>query len=228
MKYLLRKLGIISLLIISISACDESEISPASKDPETIARQIVATFLSIPPEDVSLVSTEQRNFNDSSLDCPTAGMAYQQVITPGHQIIVEAEGRRFDVRVSGEYGKICLNKKGSAQENNQRNKPGNSKNLINLQALPDIGEPETSGPDTSELVDRARRDLAAKLNIDTKTISSTGIKPYNKRSPLPGCLPKCPDTGTCGYVLTLNNDGRVYVYYASNQSVQACPPVVPL
>ena len=210
MKYLLRKLCTILLLIIGISACSESEIPRASTDPETIARQIVATFLSISPADVSLVSAEPRNFNDSSLDCPAAGIAYQQVITPGHLVIVEAEGRRFDVRVSGESGKICRNKQGNTQRN--------SKNPINLKAL----------PDANELINQARRDLAAKLNVDAKTISDAGIKPYNQRSPLSGCLPKCPETGACGYVIELNHDARAYTYYASNQNVQACPPVVPL
>ncbi len=76
-------------------------------DPTEIAKQTVANFLSLPITETTPVSMESKNFADASLDCPVAGMGYAQVITPGHRIVIEAEGRRFDVRVSGGSGRIC-------------------------------------------------------------------------------------------------------------------------
>ena len=76
-------------------------------DPTEIAKQTVADFLSTPITEITPVSMESKDFSDASLDCPVSGMAYAQVITPGHRIVVEAEGRRFDVRVSGGSGRIC-------------------------------------------------------------------------------------------------------------------------
>ena len=92
----------------SPDAPPEPKQDPVSATDSTeIAKQTVADFLSIPIAEITPVSMESKNFGDASLDCPTSGMAYAQVITPGHRIVVEAEGRRFDVRVSGGSGRIC-------------------------------------------------------------------------------------------------------------------------
>lgn len=91
---------------------------PAAASPATIAQQVVANFLSVPTAAVAVVSTEAQEFNDSSLGCPEPGMSYLQALTPGHRVIVEAEGRRFDIRVSGGYGKICHRQKPGKKPSN--------------------------------------------------------------------------------------------------------------
>lgn len=104
---------------------------PDPASPATIAQQVVADFLSVPIAEVAVVSTAAQEFNDSSLGCPEPGMSYLQALTPGHRVIVEAEGRRFDIRVSGGHGKIC-----------HRQKPGKNPS-----------KPSITSP-TSELTDR--------------------------------------------------------------------------
>jgi len=91
--------------------------APASPEasPEAIAREAVAGNLGIAPDQVRVISSEAREFADASLGCPGPGMAYAQVITPGHRVIVEANGRRFDVRVAGSLGRICQPRKASPQ-----------------------------------------------------------------------------------------------------------------
>lgn len=79
----------------------------AAVTPEDIARQVVARHTGIEPDATELVSIQFREFRDSSLDCPSPDRAYLQVITPGHQAIVRAGGRDFDVRVAGGNGRIC-------------------------------------------------------------------------------------------------------------------------
>lgn len=79
----------------------------AATAPEDIARRVVAQHTGIEPGATELVSIRFREFRDSSLDCPVADRAYLQVITPGHQVIVRADGREFDVRVAGSSGRIC-------------------------------------------------------------------------------------------------------------------------
>jgi hypothetical protein len=93
-----------------ITACG----APAPRDPGSIATTLVAEFLSVPVTDTTLVSVSAQEFNDSSLDCPEPGMSYLQVLTPGYRVIVEADGRRFDVRISGDFGRICRRKKSGA------------------------------------------------------------------------------------------------------------------
>ncbi len=95
-------------------------IKPAGSDqsmgnndttPEKTALKTVSDLLGIPPESAEIISIVVKDFSDSSLDCPEPGRSYLMVITPGHQVIVEADGRRFDVRVSGKSSKICYRRK---------------------------------------------------------------------------------------------------------------------
>ncbi len=88
---------------------------PLPAGPGDIALQAVAHALRIPPAGARVVSTEARDFPDASLGCPQPGMAYAQVITPGYRVFVEADGRRFDVRVAGNHGRICSVRKRSPE-----------------------------------------------------------------------------------------------------------------
>jgi len=77
------------------------------KSPETLAQLIVAERTGVRPEEAIVLSSEFREFRDSSLGCPLKGRSYLQVITEGHQVLVEAAGKQFDVRVAGGNSRIC-------------------------------------------------------------------------------------------------------------------------
>jgi hypothetical protein len=100
--------AIMAFAALAIPAC-AAEPAPAS--PEAIARRAVSDALGIAPSGTRVVSTEARDFPDGSLGCPQPGMAYAQVITPGYRVLVEADGRRFDVRVTGNHGRLCYLRK---------------------------------------------------------------------------------------------------------------------
>ena len=122
----IRQLMVCSISCIWLAACggDPAISNPPSDptNPETIAIQIIADMLRIPAEEIKVISAEAREFSDSSLDCPEPGMSYLQVITPGHQVIVEGNGRRFDIRVSGGHGRVCH--KAKRQPASPGNPPG--------------------------------------------------------------------------------------------------------
>lgn len=183
---------------------------PATTDPGAIARQVVADFLSIPVSEITLVSVEAKDFGDPSLGCPAPGMSYAQVITPGHRVVVEADGRRFDVRVSGGSGKICRN-------------PADKK-------VPDrTGEtpPEHASPVTSG-VERARADLAAKLDLSAADIAVLDVRPYAPGTAATVCRPECGDAEeTCGFLIGLYYGGRRYEYHAHGERALPCPPLSP-
>ena len=61
------------------------------------------------PGQITILSQEAIDFSDSSLGCPKPGMAYMQVITPGHKVMVEYAGKTYDVRIAGGRGLICDN-----------------------------------------------------------------------------------------------------------------------
>jgi len=137
---------LLAIAAVSCAACAGPEPDAASQtrtdstDPQTVARRLVAESMSLPLDQVVLISVEQQDFSDSSLGCPSPGMSYQQVITPGHKVLVEADGRRFDVRVTGAYGKICHRRKPGAP----REPPGPPESVS--EAVVAAGPCATGGP----------------------------------------------------------------------------------
>lgn len=173
----------------------------AAMTPTERAAEVVAARLNIPVDEVSVVTVTARDFPDSSLDCPEPDMMYQQVITPGHQVIVEAEGRRFDVRVAGAGARICHRRKGSG--GGQRGSP------------------------VQELAEQARIDLAGRLQCAVAEITISGIRALGPGDSLPGCRWDCAaDATVCGYAVTLFRADRRFDYFAGQSRVGPCPPIV--
>ncbi len=192
---------IITLMLV---ACGAETAPDIAASPDSIASQVIAEFLSIPATDVRLVSITAEEFNDSSLDCPEPGMSYLQVLTPGHRVIVEADGRRFDVRVSGAHGRICHRSK---------------------------VKPPASGtrppPEVSELINLARQDLARHLAAESPDIQVLEIHPLSAQTVVTGCSPECDDSSTrCGYMIGFTHDGRRYDYHVDQDKVTPCPPIL--
>ena len=74
----------------------------ALTDLQTQARMALAERLSVPANALKLVSDEVVQWPDTSLGCPEAGMAYAQVIVPGHRITFDHDGRNYEVHTAGE------------------------------------------------------------------------------------------------------------------------------
>lgn len=65
--------------------------------------------LKITAGDVSLAAVETRQWRDSSLDCPRPRMMYNQVITPGYLIILDANGKQYEFHTNTrETVVLCL------------------------------------------------------------------------------------------------------------------------
>lgn len=182
----------------------EVRTPPTATNPETVARQVVADFLSVPMTEVTLVSTREQAFSDSSLGCPEPGMSYLQALTSGHQVIVEADGRRFDIRVSGGHGKIC-----------HRQKTGQNPR-----------KPPARDP-AAALIDLAREDLSVFLQTKVEQITILEVRPFRAGTPIKGCTPDCRDSkNQCGYMIGLFHDGRRYDYHVNKDKAQPCPPIL--
>ena len=207
--------GLCCLVMLAslISACNRQPddpapatapaVEPGVTDPADIARRTVADFLAVSPDDVRVISLEAREFGDPGLGCPEPGMSYAQVITPGHVAIVEAEGRRFDVRVAGSNGRICRNKK-------PQNLTGSEK------------------PNVSLMTERARKDLAAHLDVPFEALRQLDIRPATADNLPTGCQPECPgEDDICGYLIGIHFNGRRYDYHGVANQVTACPPILP-
>lgn len=188
------------------TALSASEQSTA--DPGTIARQTVATALGLDLSAAQVISTEPLDFSDASLDCPEPGAAYAQVITPGFRILVEANGRRFDVRVAGTGGRICYRRKPSA------------------------GPQSDGGIGPRELGEAARQDLALRLGVLPETITVTGLHRLKSGETLAGCGEVCAldePPSSCGLGVRLRvagQDGEQdFDYVARPTGVTPCPGI---
>jgi heat shock protein HslJ len=77
-------------------AGDTGQALPANHPLVELARQALAKDLGIETAAIRLTRMEEVEWRDSSLGCPKPGMNYLQVITPGHLIVLEAQGRSYE------------------------------------------------------------------------------------------------------------------------------------
>ena len=56
----------------------------------------------VTPPMIKVKSFEAKNFNNTALGCPKEGKIYTEVITPGYQVILEAQEKEYDYRLTGE------------------------------------------------------------------------------------------------------------------------------
>jgi hypothetical protein len=199
----LRVIVLSGLVLISIpGALFASE--PESPDPEAVARQTVASTLGIDPTEARVISSEPVDFADASLDCPQPGAAYAQVITPGFRILVEANGRRFDVRVAGTGGRICYRRKASP------------------------GQPADTTIRPRELGETARQDLALRLGVSLEAVTVTGLHRLKPGETLPGCGEVCnrdSPQSSCGVGVRLRAGEQEFDYLALLAGVRPCPDI---
>jgi hypothetical protein len=73
-------------------------LPPGSEAPVAQAREMLLQLLQmeLAADEIRLVTVESKQWRDSSLGCPREGMKYNQVITPGYLIILEAAGKQFE------------------------------------------------------------------------------------------------------------------------------------
>ncbi len=82
-----------------------------TEDETRIVDQAIGNLLSsgqgITPPMITVVKFSATDFPDASLGCPQPDQMYAQVITPGHQVVLAANGSEYDYRVAGETVMLC-------------------------------------------------------------------------------------------------------------------------
>jgi hypothetical protein len=66
------------------------------------ARADLAERLGVAVDDVTVVSSEEVTWPDSSLGCPQPGMMYAQVLTDGSRMLLSAGGRTYEYHSGGQ------------------------------------------------------------------------------------------------------------------------------
>jgi hypothetical protein len=86
---------------------------PGESELDTLIRrakeQLVEEVDGIEFDEIEVVSAEAVEWPDAALGCPQGDMMYAQVITPGYQIVLEADGEEYDFHTeSSAEGQIIL------------------------------------------------------------------------------------------------------------------------
>jgi hypothetical protein len=106
----LRKLVLILILAGTLSACsllggdDRPQPPDLPEDLESLvmlAKFDLTLKTGVDIEKITTVSVEEVNFSDTSLGVREPGVEYEQVVTPGLIIILEAAGEEYEYRASG-------------------------------------------------------------------------------------------------------------------------------
>ncbi len=108
----LRNLVLFLIVAGTLSACglfggSDQDTSQAPELPEDLESLVMlAKFdltlkTGVDIDKINTVSVEQINFSDTSLGVQEPGVQYDQVVTPGLIIILEAEGEEYEYRASG-------------------------------------------------------------------------------------------------------------------------------
>lgn len=81
---------------VATPAGTPAEIDATARPLVDLARAELAKELGVKGDDISPLTIEQVEWSDSSLGCPTAGMNYLQVVTPGYRITLQAQGKTYE------------------------------------------------------------------------------------------------------------------------------------
>jgi hypothetical protein len=91
----------------------ENPKPPLSSNPAAEGRVVkqamsdLAQRLGVSSTEIDVVRIEEVQWNDASLGCPEPGMMYAQVLTPGYQIILSAQGQEYDYRANLKAARLC-------------------------------------------------------------------------------------------------------------------------
>jgi len=200
MRQILKPLAASFAALLAAGAVGAGEQEPVAN----AAIDALAAELRIPREQIEVDMIRAVDWPNSSLGCPKPGVAYLDVITPGHQVTLRANGEVYVVHEAGNRAVIC---RGS---------------------LSLTGAMTQARPVYNRQMAEARADLAGRLNVPQADIVPVSGEMQTWNDAALGC----PDPGTSyaqaqvtGWVLTLRHGTRDYTYHTDLQRTIPCPPI---
>lgn len=165
---------------------------------------VLADQLEVPVSTVTVNSVRAVTWRDTSIGCPEPGVAYGQVLTPGHQVTLQAGDSTHSVHLANGKAFVC-----------QRSKARRD---------------ATTAADVEwlEIAGKARADLASKVGTspDKIRVMNAGRRVWS--STALGCD---DPRGTAmavpvdGWVITLRYGDRDFTYHTDSARVLPCPPI---
>jgi hypothetical protein len=192
----------------AVASGDQPALTRTASENEAIAqaREKLGTQLKLPADDLQVDGVEARTWNDSSLGCGKPGSMSLQVISEGYAVKLTANDQQYRVHVSGNNAVVCPQP--SVDRDRQR-RPTSARGL-------DI------------MIDKARQDLATKLNADPAAIRLQHTQPQEWTDNALGCPRKDEVVirgSINGFRIAFSHLGRTYTYNTDLKDVRACPAI---
>ena len=119
------------------------------------------------PANLKLLAGEQTQWNDSSLGCPQPGTMYTQAITTGYVLRFADRNATHEVHVAGDDAIVCTPQLGTG--------------------VPQRSTAAYRARDLDAVIESARADLAAKLNLQLEEVSLRNFEPATWPDSRLGC-----------------------------------------
>lgn len=71
------------------------------------AKAHLSKTLEVPAAEIQLISAKAVSWPDASLGCPQPDHMYAQVVTDGHEVVLEAEGAKHELHVGPKSVVVC-------------------------------------------------------------------------------------------------------------------------
>jgi hypothetical protein len=183
-------------------------LSAAAQAAGEQARAAAARELKATASEFKVVTIEPAQWSDSSLGCRKPNAMYTQVVSSGYVVVLERDGKRHQVNVSGSRAVLCdvaTRISGTVR-----------------QPLPARG--------LDRVANLARQDLANRLHVDVEQIRIASMEPRRWTDDDMNCRsgkgePVTGESAAIGYRLALTSSGRTFFYHTDLRSVRACPPI---
>jgi hypothetical protein len=195
------------------SAGSATDIPAEAQEITSLVKQDLAERLGIATDAIKVTDVKPMQWPDTSLGCPKPGMAYATVITPGYNIVLEAEAKKYEYHTGSGNFVLCQDTSSSGLQERPEH-------LVNLD------------PELAALVEEAKVDLSDRLDVPTGDIVLQSAEAVQWRDSSLGC----PKPGmnylmvvTPGYLIKLEVNDTAYEYHADkDQAFYCAEPQPPL
>ena len=157
---------------------------------------------------ITVVSTEEVEWSDTSLGCQEPNKMYAQMITPGYKIVLESGGNTYDYHTAADP-------EGPLVHCTEDGTPASADPALPTQSVGDMLMDDDA---LTTLIERAKEDLvqATGAASDAITVVSTEEMEWSDTSL------GCPDPDTMyaqvitpGYLIVLESDGNTFNYHTA-------------
>lgn len=183
---------------------DAATLNDADRAIALLAIDTLAAELEVPRDQILLDTVRTVDWRDSSLGCPKPGMAYLDVITPGHKVTLRANGQIYVVHEARNRAFVC--------------NPGKALGGITATHELSFGR---------QLIE-ARKDLAGRLGVPEREIRFLASEGHTWND----ASLDCPEPGrqyaavkTPGWKLSFGYQERVYTYHTDLDRTVPCPAI---